>query len=185
MRTALSIAILLGSLAAVACGNRGRPGSQLLQPGKLNEQAPAVFAVKFTSSKGDFVVEVQREWAPMGADRFYNLVRGGFYDGVKFFRTVRGFMVQFGINGDPAVSRAWQDAVISDDPVKQSNLRGFVTFATAGPNSRTTQVFINFVDNTRLDPLGFAPFGKVVSGMEVVDGVIEGDVIEKVEVVGS
>jgi peptidyl-prolyl cis-trans isomerase A (cyclophilin A) len=170
MRTAL----LLPLLALAACNKSGTSGNQLLDPGKLNAAAPATYQVAFTTTKGDFVVEVHREWAPRGADRFYNLVRAGFYDNVRFFRTVKGFMVQFGINGDPAVSKAWKDANIPDDTVKESNRRGFITFATAGPNTRTTQLFINFADNTRLDPMGFSPFGKVTKGMEVVDSLYGG-----------
>jgi peptidyl-prolyl cis-trans isomerase A (cyclophilin A) len=115
------------------------------------------------------VIVVHRDWAPNGADRFYNLVKNGFYDNDRFFRVVSGFMVQFGINGDPKLSSVWREARIKDDPVKQSNSRGFITFATAGPNTRTTQVFINFADNSALDNQGFAPFGKVVSGMNAVD----------------
>ena len=133
------------------------------------EPAPDSFRVRFETSKGDFVVEVTKAWAPEGAERFYRLVRNRFYDQARFFRVVRGFMAQFGINGDPEVSRRWHGMIIADDPVKQSNTRGFVTFAHAGPNTRTTQVFINLVDNIRLDKLGFAPFGQVISGMEVVD----------------
>jgi peptidyl-prolyl cis-trans isomerase A (cyclophilin A) len=133
------------------------------------EQAPASYKVKFDTSKGVVVVQVTRAWAPQGADRFYNLVKSGFFDNSRFFRVVSGFMVQFGINGDPAVMAQWRDAPIPDDKVTQSNKRGFITFATSGPNSRTTQVFINFNDNTNLDGAGFAPFGRVVSGMEVVD----------------
>ncbi len=120
------------------------------------------------------MVEVRRAWAPKGADRFYNLVRAGYYDDVAFFRVISNFMVQFGINGDPQVNAAWRDARVSDDPVKQSNVRGMVTFATSGPDSRTTQVFVNFKDNSRLDGMGFAPFGKVVEGMSVVDSLYSG-----------
>ncbi len=138
------------------------------------EQGPALWKAKFATTKGEFVIEVHRDWAPNGADRFYNLVKAGFYNQVKFFRAIPGFMVQFGINGDPAVSRAWKSALISDDPVVRSNTRGFITFATAGPNTRTTQVFINLVDNARLDPRGFSPFGQVVSGMEIVDSLYTG-----------
>ena len=134
-----------------------------------NEQAPASYQVKFDTSKGAFVVQVTRAWAPQGADRFYNLVKSGFYDDVRFFRVISGFMVQFGINGDPKVMAGWRDAPVKDDPVTQSNKRGYITFAMAGPNTRTSQVFINFVDNTNLDGMGFAPFGRVVSGIEVVD----------------
>ncbi len=142
--------------------------SALAQPA---EPAPASYKVKFDTSKGAFVVQVTRAWAPQGADRFYNLVKSGFFDNVRFFRVVSGFMVQFGIHGDPATMARWRDAPIKDDPVTQSNKRGYITFATAGPNTRTTQVFINFVDNSNLDSMGFAPFGRVVSGMEVVDAL--------------
>lgn len=140
-------------------------------PGSSTEQVPATYKARFTTTKGDFVIQVQRDWAPRGADRFYNLIKAGFYDKVKFFRAIAGFMVQFGINGDPAVSRAWKESRIADDPVVKSNARGFITFATGGPNTRTTQVFINLVDNVRLDASGFSPFGQVVTGMEVVDSL--------------
>jgi len=136
-----------------------------------NEQAPASYKVKFDTSKGAFVVQVTRAWAPQGADRFYNMAKSGFFDNVRFFRVISGFMVQFGINGDPAVMARWRDAPLKDDPVSQSNKRGLITFATAGPNTRTTQVFINFGDNGRLDQMGFAPFGQVISGMNVVDAL--------------
>jgi len=130
--------------------------------------------VKFETSKGDFVVQVNKEWAPLGAERFLQLVRSGFYDNARFFRVVTGFMVQFGIAGDPNVQAKWREATIADDPVKQSNGRGKISFATKGPGSRTSQVFINLVDNSRLDNAGFAPFGEVVSGMEVVDQLYSG-----------
>jgi peptidyl-prolyl cis-trans isomerase A (cyclophilin A) len=143
----------------------------LANPGALNEQAPASYKVKFDTSKGVVVIQVTRAWAPHGADRFYNLVKNGFYDNVRFFRVISGFMVQFGINGDPQLSARWRQAQIPDDPVTQSNARGMITFATAGPNTRTTQVFINFGNNANLDGMGFAPFGKVVSGMNVVDAI--------------
>jgi peptidyl-prolyl cis-trans isomerase A (cyclophilin A) len=135
------------------------------------EQAPASYKVNFDTSKGAFVVQVTRAWSPQGADRFYNLVKSGFYDNARFFRVISDFMVQFGINGDPAVMAPWRDRPIKDDPVVQSNKRGYVTFAMAGPNTRTSQVFINFSDNTNLDGMGFAPFGRVVSGMNVVDAL--------------
>ena len=141
----------------------------LANPATLREQAPAVYKARFDTSKGAFVIEVHRDWAPRGADRFYNLVRSGFYDDVRFFRVISGFMVQFGINGDPKISAPWREARIADDPVKQSNRRGYISYAMAGPNTRTSQVFINFADNSNLDQSGFAPFGRVVSGMEVVD----------------
>jgi peptidyl-prolyl cis-trans isomerase A (cyclophilin A) len=143
-------------------------------PTALKEQAPATYRVDFDTSKGPFVVEVHRDWAPNGADRFYNLVKNGFYDNARFFRVIEGFMVQFGINGDPKISGVWREARIKDDPVRVSNTRTFVTFATAGPNTRTTQVFINFGDNKNLDSQGFAPFGQVVSGMNVVDSLYSG-----------
>jgi peptidyl-prolyl cis-trans isomerase A (cyclophilin A) len=143
-------------------------------PAALKEQAPPVYKVEFDTSKGQFVVEVHRDWAPNGADRFYNLVKNGFYDNVRFFRVVEGFMAQFGVNGDPKVSAVWRDARIKDDAVRVSNKRTFVTFATAGPNTRTTQIFINFGDNSNLDGQGFAPFGQVVSGMKVVDSLYNG-----------
>ena len=143
----------------------------LLKPASLNEKAPEVYKAKFTTTKGDFVIQVTRAWAPLGADRFYNLVKNGFFTDASFFRVISGFMVQFGINAKPAVNTAWQAAAIQDDPVKESNRRGYVTYAKSNaPNSRTTQVFINFGDNSRLDADGFSPFGQVVEGM---DGVVD------------
>ncbi len=142
----------------------------LLNPALLKAKAPEVYKATFTTTKGDVVIEVHRDWAPNGADRFYNLVRNGFFNDASFFRAIQGFMVQFGISAYPAVSKAWQGANIKDDPVKQSNKRGYVSFAATGaPNSRGTQLFINLVDNSRLDPSGFAPIGMVVEGMDVVD----------------
>ena len=136
-----------------------------------NDQAPATYQVKLDTSKGVVIIDVTRAWAPKGADRFYNLVKNGFYDNARFFRVISGFMVQFGINGDPGIMARWRTAQISDDPVAQSNTKGMVTFAMAGPNTRTSQVFINFGDNSRLDQSGFAPFGRVVSGMNVVEAI--------------
>jgi peptidyl-prolyl cis-trans isomerase A (cyclophilin A) len=150
------------------------PRAALFDPAAGKATAPDTYRVRFETTKGPFVVEVRRAWAPKGADRFYNLVRAGYYDDVAFFRVISGFMVQFGINGDPTVNAAWRQARISDDPVTQSNARGMVTFATSGPDSRTTQVFINFKDNSNLDGMGFAPFGKVVEGMSVVDSLHSG-----------
>ena len=146
--------------------------SALMKPSALNEKAPAMYTVKFDTTAGVFQVEVHTDWAPNGADRFYNLVKNGYYDGCRFFRVVPGFMVQFGINGDPAIQRNWESATIPDEPVKQGNTRGTITFAkTSVPNSRTTQVFINFKDNSGLNRTAFAPFGKIVSGMDVVDKI--------------
>jgi peptidyl-prolyl cis-trans isomerase A (cyclophilin A) len=145
--------------------------AKLKTPAQLNEQAPPTYKARFETSKGDFVVEVHRDWAPKGADRFYNLVKNGFYDDVRFFRVVPDFMVQFGINGDPQIQQVWRSANIQDDPVKQSNKKGYITFANAGPNTRSTQVFINFKDNAFLDRQPFPPFGEVVSGMDVVEKI--------------
>jgi peptidyl-prolyl cis-trans isomerase A (cyclophilin A) len=155
---------LMTTLAPVSAGDLSNPAS-------LTEKASATYKVKFDTSKGSFVVEVHRDWAPNGADRFYNLVKNGFYNDARFFRVISGFMVQFGINGDPQISKVWRDANIKDDPVKASNKRGMITFATAGPDTRTTQVFINFGDNAGLDDQGFAPFGQVISGMDAVDAL--------------
>jgi peptidyl-prolyl cis-trans isomerase A (cyclophilin A) len=146
----------------------------LLHPSTLNAKAPESFQVKFTTTKGDFVVEVTRAWAPLGADRFYNLVKHGFFTDAAFFRNVPGFIVQFGLSADPAVNKVWQSANIKDDLGKQSNAPGTITFATAGPNTRTTQLFINFGNNTFLDSQGFSPFGKVTSGMDVVQKLYSG-----------
>lgn len=133
-------------------------------------KAPDHYRVKFETTKGDFVVEVHRHWSPFGADRFHQLVQAGVYDNCKVFRAVKGFMVQFGIAADPQVSAQWKEKFIPDDPVVESNQRGTISFAKPGmPDSRTTQVFINYGDNARLDAMGFSPFGKVVEGMDVVD----------------
>jgi peptidyl-prolyl cis-trans isomerase A (cyclophilin A) len=173
MRLQVSSALAALALGLVAWSSAAGAGN-LADPAALNAKAPAVYQAKFDTSKGPFVIEVHRDWAPQGADRFYNLVKSGFCDNARFFRVIEGFMVQFGINGDPKIATVWRDADIKDDPVKQSNGRGTITFATAGPNTRTTQVFINFADNAPLDGQGFSPFGKVVSGMEVVDSLYSG-----------
>jgi peptidyl-prolyl cis-trans isomerase A (cyclophilin A) len=146
-----------------------KPSADLSDPSKLNEKAPDTFKAKFETTKGSFTIEVTRDQAPQGADRFYNLVKAGYFTDIAFFRVIPGFMGQFGIHGDPKVSAAWRNAKIPDDPVKAGNKRGAVTFAMGGPNTRTTQLFINFVDNSRLDSMGFPSFGKVVAGMDVVD----------------
>jgi peptidyl-prolyl cis-trans isomerase A (cyclophilin A) len=179
------LVIVLVVAAALSCrgADKGpRPGAgdananALLDPNAaaMRATAPHRFQARFETSAGVFVVDVTRAWAPRGADRLYNLVRNGFYDGARFFRVVPGFVVQFGISGDPAVSARWRDATIADDPVTQSNARGTLTFATAGPNTRTTQLFVNFADNRRLDGMGFAPVGVVVEGMDVVDRIFAG-----------
>lgn len=146
----------------------------LLHPATLQAKAPESYQVKFTTTKGDFVVKVTRAWAPLGADRFYNLVQHHFFDGASFFRVLPGFVVQFGLSAYPQVSQAWQSATIKDDPVKQSNRRGHLTFATGGANTRTTQVFINLGDNSRLDTMGFSPFGEVVQGLNIVELLYSG-----------
>jgi len=178
-------AALLFTLTALACGGEGggdggaeaMPDNPLLYPRApdMNMEAPPTYRARFETSKGDFVIEVHRDWAPIGADRFYNLVRNGYYDGVRFFRVIDGFMAQFGMNGDPLVTAQWRVATLQDDPVVQSNTRGTVTFAMTGqPNSRTTQIFINYGDNSNLDGMGFAPFGEVVEGMEVAASLYSG-----------
>ena len=140
-------------------------------PSKLTEKSPETFKAQFETTKGKVTIEVTRSLSPNGADRFYNMVRSGFFTDIAFFRVVSGFMVQFGIHGDPAVSAKWREANITDDAVKSSNSRGAITFATAGPNTRTTQIFINFGNNAGLDGQGFSPFGKVIEGMDVVDKI--------------
>ena len=145
----------------------------MLDPSLANEEAPATYAVKFTTTKGDIVIDVTRSWAPKGADRFYNLVQIGYFTDIALFRVIPGFMAQFGVHGDPAVARKWKGARIKDDPVTQSNTRGMLTFATAGANTRTTQLFMNLGDNDNLDGMGFAPFGKLRS-MDVLNEIYGG-----------
>jgi peptidyl-prolyl cis-trans isomerase A (cyclophilin A) len=159
-----------------AAGVSANPNkAKLRTPSQLTEKAPETFKAKFDTSKGVIVIEVHRDWAPLGADRFYNLVKNGFYDGCRFFRVLDGFMAQIGMNGDPSIQRVWGNANFKDDPVKGSNKRGYVTFAKASaPNSRSTQFFINYGDNSRLDADGFAPFGQVVTGMDLVDMLYKG-----------
>lgn len=172
--TALAVLAAGAPFSAPRAQDQSNP---LLNPGSdvMSQEAPAVFTAKFETTKGDILIEVHRAWAPQGADRFYNLVQHGFYAECRFFRVVAEFMAQIGIHGDPAVTRAWMRANLLDDPVKQSNTRGFVTYAkSAAPNSRTTQIFINYGDNSSLDRQGFAPFGKVVKGMDVVDALYAG-----------
>lgn len=159
-----------------ACESRARANDGAFPaPPATAERAPNVFQTRFETSKGPFVIQVHRAWSPNGADRFYQLVKSGFFDNTRFFRVMTGFMVQFGLHGDPAVNKAWEPLSIPDDSVTQSNTRGFVSFAKMDiPNSRNTQVFINLVDNHNLDPMGFAPFGQVTEGMAVVDSLYAG-----------
>lgn len=166
-----ALSLMAGVFAAQAQDKNSNPGFD--DPSKLTAKAPDTFKAEFDTTKGKFVVEVTRSLAPNGADRFYNLVRSGYFTDIAFFRVVPGFMCQFGISGDPKVAAKWREATIPDDPVKGSNTRGTITFATAGPNTRTTQLFINYGNNTSLDSQGFAPFGKVIEGMDVVDKIYD------------
>jgi cyclophilin family peptidyl-prolyl cis-trans isomerase len=161
----VAAALVAGAVALAAQADK------LKNPAALKEQAPATFKANFDTSAGKFVITVHRTWAPKGADRFYNLVKNGFFDDTRFFRVVPNFMVQFGLNGDPAIQSNWANANITDDPVTQSNKKGYVTFATRGKDTRTTQIFINYKDNGFLDGQGFAPFGEVTSGMDVVEKI--------------
>ena len=174
--TFIGAAVILAVTSLVM--GQATTNAALKTPAALKEMAPAMFKVDFDTSAGAFVIEVHRDWAPNGADRFYNLVKNGYFDNARFFRVISGFMVQFGISGDPALNSVWREARIPRDPVKQGNTRGNVTFAMQGgpngPDTRTTQMFINFRDNSNLDPLGFASFGKVAKGMEVVDKIYSG-----------
>jgi len=166
MRRGLALLVLLLS----ACT------PPLLNPhhSRLNAHAPELFRVRFATSQGVFIVEVHRSWAPIGADRFYNLVAHGFFDNQRFFRVRQGAFAQFGIPGNPRVAQAWRSATIPDDPPRQSNVRGTIAYAFTTANTRTTQVFINLADNRQFDPQGFAPFGVVTSGMDVVDRLYSG-----------
>ncbi|MEO7649523.1 MAG: peptidylprolyl isomerase, partial [Bryobacteraceae bacterium] len=162
---AIAAALMLGS-----CSNKPPEASAPDFP----KEAPAQYRVKFETSKGDFVVLVTKAWSPNGASRFWELVQSRYYDGCRFFRVVPNFVVQFGINGTPDKSAYWRQSRIPDDPVKESNTKGRLTFAAAGPASRTMQVFVNLRDNVRLDKTGFAPFGEVVSGMDIVESLYSG-----------
>jgi peptidyl-prolyl cis-trans isomerase A (cyclophilin A) len=161
---------------SAAPATKAPAANPLLHPASLTAKAPAEFKVKFTTTHGDFVVAVHRDWSPLGADRFYNLVRNRFFTNAAFFRIVPNFIVQFGMSADPKVGAVWQDANIKDDPVKptNSNKKGTLVFATSGPNTRTTQLFINLKDNTPLDGQGFTAFGEVTEGMDVVAGLYAG-----------
>jgi peptidyl-prolyl cis-trans isomerase A (cyclophilin A) len=170
MKKSMFAAVAMLAAAAAFAGQGGT--ASLKNPASLTEQAPATYKASFDTSVGKFVITVHRAWAPNGADRFYNLVKNGFYDETRFFRVVPDFMVQFGINGDPAVAAPWQNASIKDDPsTGHSNTKGLVSFATRGPNTRTTQIFINYANNAGLDKQGFTPFGEVTTGMDVVEKI--------------
>jgi peptidyl-prolyl cis-trans isomerase A (cyclophilin A) len=175
-----ALALLMPTMNVVAQGKvdpkaDAKTKEALKDPSKLKEKAPATFKVKFLTTKGEFLLDVTRAWSPNGADRFYNLVKHGFFDGVKFFRVVPNFVVQFGIHGDPDLATKWLESNIEDDKVVQSNKRGFITYAkSSAPNSRSTQLFINLKDNDNLDALGFSAFGKVTKGMDVVDKLYSG-----------
>jgi peptidyl-prolyl cis-trans isomerase A (cyclophilin A) len=160
-----STAVVPAPPPPITGGGSGAPlpaDPRLMDPAALHARAPATFAVELSTTEGPIIIDVTRAWSPNGADRFYNLVQNGFFTDVAFFRVISGFMAQCGIAGNPAVARAWQHASIPDDPTGvQHNTRGFVSFATGGPNTRTTQFFINLVDNSRLDGMGFTPFGRV------------------------
>jgi peptidyl-prolyl cis-trans isomerase A (cyclophilin A) len=174
---ACGIALAQTKSAAPAATKKAAPAAaapDLLKPGTLKAKAPETYKVKFTTTKGDVIIQVNRAWAPLGSDRFYNLVKYGFYKDAAFFRVVPRFVAQFGIPARPEVAAAWDHAYIVDDRVTQSNKRGTLTFATAGPNTRTTQIFINFSDNAALDGQGFAPFGQVIEGMDLVDKFFAG-----------
>lgn len=172
---ATRLALTLVIVSASGCGGEsaeeaaGPPPNPLLQPRSFNEQAPEQFMVRLETTKGPVVIQVHRSWAPLGADRFYNLAKAGFFDGMKIHRVLSGFTAEFGIHGDPWVNAAWRQAILADDPVVESNTRGRVSFSKSGPNSRTVQVFINTDDNPELDGRGFSPFGEVVEGLEAVD----------------
>ena len=165
-----SFFVFAAAAVLAGCSKSSEPGAAA--PAKL-DHAPDVFRMKFETSKGDFILQVNKDWAPLGAERFFQLTQTGFYDGARFFRVISG-LAQFGIAGDPKVQSLWRVSPILDDPVKQTNSKGRISFAMAGPRSRTTQVFISLVDNARLDSSGFAPFGEVVSGMNVVERLYSG-----------
>ena len=178
MKTTLLILTLCAAAMAQTKSDAPKAAASkpnLMDPSTMNAMAPATFLVDFNTTKGAFTVKVTRSWAPHGADRFYNLVRAGFFTDVAFFRVIPGFMAQFGISPNPAVSRIWANSNITDDPVKESNTRGTITFAqTSQKNSRSTQFFINYGDNSRLNADRFAPFGEVTKGMDVVDKIYSG-----------
>ena len=169
-----NILVVLTALALGACSSKPTKTEEDKAVSKKSEQAPPRFYAKFETTKGDFILEVVREWAPRGTDRFYELLQDKYYDGSRFFRVRPGFIVQFGISKDPKQSELWRQLKLPDDPVKQKNLKGYVSYAMAGPGSRTTQVFVNLANNSALDSSGFAPFARVVEGMDVVEKLYAG-----------
>ena len=175
MKHGLCMMAVAACLALAACSSSTSEKKEAAAPAAANEKAPDVFQVDFDTSKGKVVVEIHRDWAPNGVDHFYTLVKTGFYDGARFYRTIRNFVAQFGIAGDPKTNALWHDASIPDDPVKQSNVTGTLTYAaTQMPNSRTTEMFFNLRDNPSLDSQRFAPIGKVVTGLDVVESLYSG-----------
>lgn len=169
-RFATLVGLVCAQLLAASCADKSSPPAKSSAP----RQAPDSFRVTFETTRGPFVVQVSRAWAPLGADRFYDLTEQHFFDDSRFFRVVPGFVVQFGLNGDPKVNEPWDAKRLPDDSVRQTNARGTIVFATQGPNTRTHQLFINLADNPRLDGMGFAPMGRVVDGMNVVDSLYSG-----------
>jgi peptidyl-prolyl cis-trans isomerase A (cyclophilin A) len=173
MKSLIYTAAGLMLASVVLAGQAASPNkAKLMNPAGMTEQAPPTYSVNLDTSKGLIVIQVHRDWAPIAADRFYNLVKNGFYDEARFFRVVPNFMVQFGMNADPAVTRVWSGASMKDEPTKQGNKKGYVTFARTGaPNSRGTQLFINYKDNNFLDAQGFAAFGEVTKGMDIAEAI--------------
>ncbi|SRR5579883_1029561 len=174
LQTETAVLAGLAGLLLWGCSSGSPPPAAAPKKAAAPEHAPEVFRVAFDTSKGAFVVEVTRNLAPRGADHFYELVKSGYYDGDRFYRVLPNYVVQWGINGDPQTTRLWSSVSIPDDPVKGSNRKGTVTYASNGPQSRTTQIFINMRDNKALDAQGFAPFGRVISGMDVVGSLYSG-----------
>src|SRR5437870_11647366 len=173
-RAAPAALLLVCTVPPLACARRDAPPREPQRETAVSTPpvaAPDSFLVALTTSRGPVAVVVHRSWAPHGVDRLYALVQAGFYDGARVFRVVRGFVVQFGLPADPQLGRAWSSQLLPDDPVRHPNRRGTVAFASAGPNTRTTQLFINLADNVRLDGLGFSPIGQVAEGLGIVDSL--------------
>ncbi|HEY3839407.1 MAG TPA: peptidylprolyl isomerase [Bryobacteraceae bacterium] len=171
--TSLPLILALALVSGACSGGGGGTSTEEFAP-VPNEKAPDHFKTRFETTKGNILIQIERDWAPIGADRFYTLVKTGYLNGDRFFRVVPNFIIQFGLNPDPKLTARWRQANLKDDPVKENNMRGTIVFATAGPNTRTTQLFINTNDNVRLDGSGFAPFGRVIDGMTVVDQIFPG-----------